>query len=119
MKEIKCPECKKIVGEYVYQRSMTVKGLGTMPVYDCKYDYRKASHISFGEGLICKGCARKFFPEGVAYKVTNDYHGKRITPYVGIKQTGLFASRKDAQATADACNRRNLSNRSRVEEVMV
>ena len=116
MKEIKCPECKKIVGEYVYQRSMTVKGLGTMPVYDCKYDYRKASHISFGEGLICKGCARKFFPEGIAYTVTNDYHGKRITPYVGIKRTGMFAYKQEAQAMADECNRKRRDNFSRVEE---
>jgi tetratricopeptide (TPR) repeat protein len=76
----------------------------------------KASHISLGEGLICKGCAKKYFPEGIAYTVTNDYHGKRITPYVGIKRTGMFAYKQEAQAMADECNRKRRDNFSRVEE---
>lgn len=119
-KLIQCPECGKTIGEYVYDFTFHAGGfIGDIPSFTMKYDYRKASRIGFGRGAICKGCARTFFPEGIAYKVTNDYHGKRITPYVGIKQTGLFASRKDAQAAADECNRRDWSNRSRVEEVKV
>lgn len=119
-KPIQCPECGKTIGEYVYGFTLHAGGfIGDIPSYECKYDYKKASHIGFGRGAICKKCARTFFPEGIAYKVTNDYHGKRITPCVGIKQSGLFASRKDAQIAADECNHRSLSNLSQVEEVKV
>ena len=114
---IKCPECSKPIGEYVYQRTSKVPGLGAMNAYECKYDYRKTSHISFGRGLMCKTCARKFFPDGIAYKVTNNYHGKRITPYVGINQTGFFSNKDEAKAMANECNRKCYDNDSRVEEV--
>ena len=119
MKAIECPECKKAIGEYVYMKSIDsgIGFVGKMPVYEMKYDYRKASHIHFGKGLLCKKCARKYFPLGVAYKVTNDYHGKRITPFVGPWRCGLFADRAEAQRSADECNRRNNSNQSRVEEI--
>ncbi len=90
MDTMKCPECGREIGKYVLTSSMTVKGIGSVPVFDSKPDYRKAAHIGFGKGLICKRCAKQFFPDGLAYRVTVNYHGKRIAPFIGIKQTGLF-----------------------------
>ena len=112
-----CPECRKEIGVQVLTKTEWIAGLGAVNVYDQKHDFRKASHISFGDGLICKTCARKHFPDGVAYKVTVDYHGRRITPYVGIRRTGLFSTRKEAYYAARDMNNRCRSNNAYYEEV--
>lgn len=123
MKNIICPVCKKaVVGENVYTGETINSGIdwiGKMPVYEMKYDFRKASHISFGKGYICKRCAKQMFPLGVAFKVTNDYHGKRITPFVGPWRNGFFANKDEAQAVADECNKKRYDNYSRVEEIKI
>lgn len=119
--DIKCPECKKVVGKLVYMKSIDsgIDFVGRIPCYDQKYDFRKASHIGFGKGLICKSCAKKYFPEGVAYRVTNQYHAKRITPFIGIRQSGLFATKAEAQVAVNEENKRRYDNFSKFEEVKV
>lgn len=117
--KVNCPECGKEIGELVMINRMNVKGIGSIPCYDMKLDYRKSSHIGFGRGTICRKCARKFFPDGVAYRVTVDYHGSRITPYIGIKQTGLFATRKEAEDAAKGMNSRIRDNDARYDEIKI
>lgn len=118
---IECPECKKVVGKLVYMKSVDsgIDLVGRIPCYDQKYDFRKASHIGFGRGFLCKSCAKKYFPEGVAYKVTNQYYNGRITPYIGIRHSGLFATKAEAQAAVDDNNRRRYDNYSMFEEIRI
>lgn len=113
---VTCPECRKEIGEYVQKSTMYVKGIGAIPVSDMKMDYRKSSHIGFGKGLICKKCAKKYFPEGIAYRVTVAYGKGRITPYIGIKQSGLFATRSEAEEAKKDMARRRSDNYPEIEE---
>ena len=117
--KVNCPECGKEIGELVLINRMQVKGIGSIPCYDIKLDYRKSSHIGFGKGTICRKCAKKFFPDGVAYRVTVDYHGHRLTPHIGIKNTGLFATRKDAYYAAKDMDSRRSDNDARYDEVKI
>ena len=116
---VTCPECGKEIGTMILDRVTKVKGLGNIPCYHYKYDYRKTAHIGFGKGLICRKCAKHYFPNGTAYRVTVDYHGKRITPFIGIKQTGLFATAKEAYYAARDMDNSNRSNMAQYEEVKV
>ena len=119
--EIKCPECGKVVGKLVYMTSFDsgIDFIGRIPCYDQKYDFRRAAHVSFGKGYLCKGCAKKHFPEGIAYKVTNKYGKGRITPYIGIRRSGLFATKEEAQAAVAEENKRRYDNYSNFEEVKI
>ena len=116
---VTCPECGKEIGIEILDGVTSVKGIGAIPCYHYKYDYRKSSRIGFGKGLICKNCAKRYFPEGTAYKVTVNYHGKRITPYIGINRTGLFASREEAYYAVRDMNSRSVDNRAEYEEVKI
>ena len=116
---VRCPECGKDVGVKVFDKIMNMKALGAIPCYHYKYDYRKSSHIGFGRGFICRKCAKGYFPEGVAYKVTVNYHGKRITPYIGINHSGLFASRKEAYYAVRDMNNRSADNFAKYEEIKI
>lgn len=117
--KVRCPECKKPIGDYVLIRTTTLPGIGIVPVYDEKMDYRKSSRIGFGRGAICRTCAKKFFPNGVAYRVTVAYGNGRITPHFGIKQSGLFADLKEAEENAREMDRRRSDNDARIETIKV
>jgi hypothetical protein len=69
--------------------------------------------------LICRKCAKQYFPNGTAYRVTVDYHGKRITPFIGVKRTGLFATAKEAYQAVRDMDSRNRSNMAQYEEVKI
>lgn len=114
---VTCPECGTEIGVLVLDHVMSCPGVGNIPCYDQKIDYRKAAHISFGVGIICKKCAKKYFPEGIAYRVTVAYGNGRITPFIGIKKRGLFATRKEAEEAAKDMGRRRADNFPTVEEV--
>ena len=116
---ITCPKCGKEIGSYILHNVMHVKGLGEIPCYDEKYDFRKTSHIGFGRGLICKKCARHYFPEGIAYKVTVAYGRGRITPYIGIEQRSLFSTRPEAEEAAKHMALKSRDNDPRIEEVKI
>lgn len=116
---ITCPKCGKEIGTYVLHNVMHVKGIGAVPCYDEKYDYRKTSHIGFGRGLICKKCARQFFPEGIAYKVTVAYGRGRITPYIGIEKRSLFQTKCEAEEAVKYMLLRSRDNDPRIEEIMI
>ena len=113
---VKCPECGKVIGEYILVNSVPIRGFGSIPCYDAKMDYRKSSHIGFGKGLICKKCAKGFFPEGIAYHVTVAYGKGRITPHFGIKQSGLFATRSEAEEAKKEMAGRRWDNFPEIEE---
>ena len=104
---IKCPECGKEIGEYV-QTGLANGGkyIGKIRMLEPKYNKRKTAHIGFGKGLLCKSCARRFFPDGKAYAVKVMYGNGWIQPYVGINQTGFFATKGEAERTASEMNRR-------------
>ena len=114
---VKCPECGKVIGAYILERVSNIPGLGQVPLYNEKLDYRRAAHIGFGRGTICKKCARRYFPEGVAYRVTVAYGNGRITPHFGIKQRGLFATRAEAEDAAKDMAKRRADNFPKIEEV--
>ena len=114
-REIKCPECGKIIGEYVLQFTMS-SPLGGIPFYDSKIDYRKGAHIGFGKGNLCKKCAKRIFPDGVAYKVLIWYVKIWMTPSCGINHSGLFASKAEAEEAVKDMNRRRFDNHARIEE---
>ena len=104
---ITCPECGKVVGEYVHAGWMNGgKYLGKIHMLDAKYDKRKVSQISFGKGMLCKGCAKRFFPDGIAFVVKVAHGSGWVQPYVGIKRTGMYSTRREAEKMASEMNRR-------------
>jgi hypothetical protein len=104
---IKCPECGKEIGEYV-QNGWTNCGkyIGNVRMMEQKYNKRKTAHIGFGKGLICKSCAKRYFPGGKAYAVKVMHGNGWIQPFCGIKRTGFFATRDEAEKTATEMNRK-------------
>lgn len=115
-KKILCPECGKELGYYYFDFGVKTP-LGLIPAYNSKVDYRKAAHIGIGKGGLCRKCAHKHFPQGVAYKVTVLYVGKRTNVFnCGVNNSGWFATKEEAQIKADDMNKRCPDNFARVEE---
>ena len=113
---ILCPECGAELGRYVLDSVMHT-ALGSIPAYNTEIDYTKAAHIGI-KGTLCRECARKLFPEGVAYKVTIQYvHSRMNVTRGGVKNSGWYATREEAQAKADEMDRRCATNYARVEEL--
>ena len=115
-KKILCPECGKELGVYILDRVVS-SPLGGIPCYHQKVDYRKAAHIGIGKGGLCRTCAKKHFPQGVAYRVSINYVGKRMNlSSGGVNNSGWYATKEEAQAKAVDMNKRSSDNFARVEE---
>lgn len=117
-RKIECPECKKIIGEYIL-KSVVGSPLGSIPCYDGKIDRRKASRIGIGKGPLCKKCAKRIFPDGVAYKVQIWYVNGWMNANCGINHTGLFSKKEGAAEAVKDMNRRCADNHARIEEVKI
>ena len=100
--DMTCQVCLKKIGHYELVGTPMNSPLGAIPLYDSKPDYHKASHIYFPQGLICKGCARKLFPAGIAYRVLFAPFGKEMADsgVGGVRRSGYYASREEAQERA-------------------
>ena len=115
-KKILCPECGKELGKYVLDKVLG-SPLGAIPCYHSEIDYRKAAHIGIGKGALCRKCARKYFPQGVAFRVSINYVGKRMNlTSGGVNNSGWYPTKEEAQAKAKDMDRRAADNFPRVEE---
>lgn len=100
---IKCPICGKELGRYILDSISYCKGIGSIPCYTMKLDYRKASHhynnTKGQRGHICKACARKLFPEGKRYQVMVMNVHKPMAIYGG-EYGDVYATRQRAEDKA-------------------
>lgn len=115
-RKIVCPDCGETLGKYVLH-NVTMTKLGAIPAYDSQIDYTKAAHIGVGRGALCRKCANKYFPDGVAYKVVLWYVHGWINASCGINRTPYFATRDKAEEAVADLNKRCADNRARVEVV--
>lgn len=104
---VKCPVCKKVIGRMVLDGVTECGGfIGSIPCYHQELDYRKASH-TYSNGLkqhgtLCRGCAKKAYPEGKRYKVCLR-HVNKVTAIIG-EDGSYFHTRQNA---IEACDRMN------------
>lgn len=98
---IKCPHCGKIVGEYIIKGAIS-SPLGSIltgsPVYK-----KQVSNIYWREkmgyeGLLCKNCAEKLFPEKKAYYVILKENGHETICYGGADGIGTHTTKASATA---------------------
>ena len=99
---IKCPICGKELGHYILDGVSHCKGIGAIPCYSMKIDYRKASHhysnIRGQKGHLCRSCAKKEFPEGKRYLVMC-VHGRKEMPIFG-EDGSFYTTRQKAEEKA-------------------
>lgn len=121
-RNIKCVMCDKIIGEEIYDGSIS-SPLGAIPCYHQKMDYRKAAHVHFDgrdkdgnrrHGDICKTCARQYWTEGKSYIVRFNYHGKPTT--VCGENGSRYYTKQKAQECVERMEQRNPSTRYWIEE---
>ena len=106
-KQIKCFQCGKIIGEYIFDGGMN-SPLGYIPSYIIKMDYRKAAHLGARKGHVCKTCARKVFTEGKSYSVNFMYHGRETAIDGNSGYFQKFTTKTDAQAACDRMNNKHI-----------
>lgn len=96
---IKCPHCGKPVGEYIIKGSIS-SPIGA--ISDGQPSYKKpVSNIYWrekmgSEGLLCKNCANKLFPEKKAYYVILKKNGHETVCNGGADKAGTYTTKSSA-----------------------
>lgn len=100
---IKCPICGKELGHYILEGTSYCKGIGAIPCYGMKMDYRKSSHhysnVRTHRGHLCRSCAKKIFPEGKRYQVMV-MHGSKPMAIFGGEEVTFYTTLQKAESRA-------------------
>ena len=110
---VHCPLCGKEIGKQVIDGTHSLPNLGGVTMMHSELDYQKASHIYWNagrykkSGVLCKRCAKAHFPDGKAYYVVTDYHGKWYPVSGGDVIDCYFSTKLAADRRAFELNRKH------------